>query len=160
MKQTIKNLTISFLAASLMVSISVSAKNQDNAQIVKLNNDVRTADKVLQKRRIKIAHIDKHDYNPKEIERANEDAERAKELAKEKAESEIQREGIKVDNKEERAEFETESAEAQTELEAEELDELYNERDEALSEQKIKGDKNDAQNTNKDKKPWWKFWGD
>ena len=128
MYKSIRKLTVLFLTAALMVSVSVSANEHDNLQSVKDSKDVHAADSELQNRRIKIAHIDEHDYEEKINERAEVEAESVEDVAETKVES------------------------------AEE--EMKPVKD--LDEQKTKSDKEDAPvaEKNKNKKPWWKFWGD
>ena len=128
MNKSIRKLPGLFLTAALMVSVSVSANEHDNLQSVKDSKHVHAADSKLQNRRIKIAHIDEHDYEERINERAAVEAESVEDVAETKVES---------------AEEEMKPAKD-------------------LDEQKIKSDKEDAPcaKKNKNKKPWWKFWGD
>ena len=128
MNKSIRKLPGLFLTAALMVSVSVSANEHDNLQSVKDSKHVHATDSELQNRRIKIAHIDGHNYEERINERAEVEAESVEDVAETKVES---------------AEEEVKSAKE-------------------LDEQKIKSDKEDVPvaKKNKNKKPWWKFWGD
>ena len=87
MNKSIRKLPILFLASALMVSVSVSANEHDNLQSVKDSKHVHAADNELQNRRIRIAHIDEHDYEEKINERAEVEAESVEDVAETKVES-------------------------------------------------------------------------